>query len=56
MIHYEEIIENTIQLDQRKQLFIGDPNITETIVNELKSNTRYQLHIAATTAVGEGER
>ena len=54
-IYYEEVKGTYLGPKMEREPHISDPKITRTKLAGLKPNTKYRLHITATTKAGEGE-
>lgn len=54
-IYYEEIKGTELGPRLEREPHISDPRVNSTKLAGLKPNTKYRLHIRATTKVGEGE-
>lgn len=54
-IYYEQVNGTRLENKQEREPHINDPRIVRAKLAGLKPNTKYRLHIAATTKAGEGE-
>lgn len=54
-IYYEVVNGTRLDTKQPREPHINDPRITGAKLAKLASNTKYRIHITATTKAGEGE-